>query len=70
LTPITCLGKQKSLVDMRVEKSKMYEKLGKNKSSPEFLEYFFTYTPTSLDKTRRRKVKQELSKLKTHRQPR
>jgi hypothetical protein len=70
LTPITCLGKQKSLVDMRVEKSKMYEKLGKNKSSPEFLEYFFTYTPTSLDKTRRRKVKQELNKLKTHRQPR
>ena len=70
LTPITCLGKQKSLVDMRVEKSKMFEKLSKNRSSPEFLEYFFTYTPTSMDKTRRRKVKQELKKLKTHRQPR
>jgi len=62
LTPITCLGKQKSLVDMRVEKSKMYEELSKNKSSPEFLEYFFTYVPTSMDKTRRRKVREQLSK--------
>lgn len=62
LTPITCLGKQKSLVDMRVEKSKMYEELSKNKSSPEFLEYFFTYAPTSLSKTQRAKVKQQLHK--------
>ena len=60
LTPITCLGKQKSLVDMRVEKSKLYEELSKNKSSPEFLEYFFTYSPTSMDKTRRRKVREQL----------
>jgi len=70
LTPITCLGKQKSLVDMRIEKSKMYEQLSKNKSSPEFLEYFFTYVPTSMDRTRRRKVRDQLKRLKTHRQPR
>lgn len=62
LTPITCLGKQKSLVDMRVEKSGMYEKLSKNKSSPEFLEYFFSYVPTSMDKEKRKKVKDQLRK--------
>jgi hypothetical protein len=68
LTPITCLGKQKSLIDMRIEKSEIYEKFGKNKSSPEFLEYFFTYTPTSMDKTRRQKFRKDTIKtLKNHR---
>jgi hypothetical protein len=67
LTPITCLGKQKSLLDMRKDKSILYEKLSKNKSSPEFLEYFFTYVPTSMDKTRRQKTRQSLQKtLKKH----
>ena len=67
LTPITCIGKQKSLIDMRVEKSELYEKLSKNRSSPEYLQYFFTYTPTSLDKTQRNKVKKDLHKtLKNH----
>lgn len=68
LTPITCLGKQKTLVDMRVEKSAMYEKLSKNKSSPEFLEYFFSYVPTSLNKTQRSKVKQQLNRTFKRRQ--
>jgi len=67
LTPITCIGKQKSLIDMRVEKSELFEKVGKNRSSPEFLEYFFTYTPTSMDKTRRQKFRKETTKtLKSH----
>ena len=67
LTPITCLGKQKSLLDMRKNKSALYEKLSKNKSSPEFLEYFFTYIPTSMDKTRRQKVRDDLRKtLRRH----
>jgi hypothetical protein len=71
LTPITCLGNQKSLLDMRKNKSVLYEKLSKNKSSPEFLEYFFTYIPTSMDKTRRNKVRTELRKtFKNHRQQR
>lgn len=70
LTPITCLGKQKTLVDMRVEKSKMYEELSKNKSSPEFLEYFFTYAPTSMSRTQRAKVKQQLHKTFRRRQQR
>jgi hypothetical protein len=68
LTPITCIGKQKSLIDMRVEKSELYEKLSKNRSSPEYLQYFFTYTPTSLDKTQRNRIKSELHRtLKNHR---
>ena len=62
LTPITCLGKQKSLLDLRKNKSMLYEKLSKNKSSPEFLEYFFTYIPTSMDKTRRKKTRDQLRK--------
>lgn len=67
LTPITCIGKQKSLIDMRIEKSELYEKLSKNKSSPEYIHYFFTYTPTSLDKTQRNKVKKDLHKtLRSH----
>lgn len=66
LTPITCLGKQKSLIDMRIEKTEIYEKVGKNKSSPEFLEYFFTYTPTSMDKTRRQKFRKDTLKTLKH----
>lgn len=62
LTPITCLGKQKSLIDMRAEKSDLYLKLAKNKNSREFLEYFFTYTPTALTKTQKQKVKAQLHK--------
>lgn len=67
LTPITCLGVQKSLIDMRAEKSAIYEKVSKNRSSPEFLEFFFTYTPTSMDRTRRQEVKKMLRKtLRKH----
>ena len=67
LTPITCLGKQKGLLDMRIAKSELYEKLSQNKSSPEFLEYFFTYIPTSMGQTRRRAMRELLNKtLKRH----
>lgn len=62
LTPITCIGKQKSLIDMRAEKSDLYEKLSKDKNSKEFLEYFFTYTPTTLSKTQKQRVKAQLHK--------
>ena len=62
LTPITCIGKQKSLIDMRAEKSDLYVKLSKDKNSREFLEYFFTYTPTNLTKTQKHKIKKQLHK--------
>jgi len=68
LTPITCLGKQSSLIDMRSERSDLYEKLSKDKNSREFLEYFFTYTPTSLSTTQRQKVKTQLNKTFRRRQ--
>jgi hypothetical protein len=67
LTPITCLGKQKGLLDMRIAKSELYEKFSQNKSSPEFLEYFFTYIPTSTGQTRRRAIRELINKtLKKH----
>lgn len=62
LTPITCLGKQKSVVDMRVEKSELFEKVARDKTSREFLEYFFSYTPTSKSKTERQKTRTMLRK--------
>ena len=68
LTPITCLGKQKSLLDMRSEKTELYEKVKNKKESREFLEYFFTYTPTSMDKTQRQKVRTQLKKTLRNRQ--
>jgi len=67
LTPISCLGKQKSVVDMKVERSELYERLSKNKSSAAFLDYFFTYSPTSMDKTKRKQLKYALRKtIKNH----
>jgi len=44
LTPITCIGEQKDLLDMKKEKAELYSKLSKNKNSPAFLKYFFSYT--------------------------
>jgi hypothetical protein len=66
LTPITCLGKQQTLIDIRIKKSELYEKLSKDKSSPEYLEYFFTYVPTSMDKTRRAKIRKQVKKTLRH----
>jgi len=62
LTPITCLGKQKSLVDMRVERSELFQKLSEDKTSREFLEYFFEYRPSQMTKTVRRRTREMLRK--------
>jgi hypothetical protein len=62
LTPITCLGKQKNLGDLREDRSKLYEKYSKDKSSPEFVQYFFMYSPAKLNKTQRRKTRDMLKK--------
>ncbi len=71
LTPKECLGKQQSFTEMKREKAELFAELSKNKTSPEFLEYFFNYNPMdtpkkktallkALRKTRRsRKVIQE-----------
>lgn len=62
LAPITCIGKQKTLIDMRIEKSELYEKLRGDQKSREFLEYFFQYNPTDKNKTQRKAVRTMLRK--------
>jgi hypothetical protein len=63
LTPIDCIGTQHSLVDMRKDKAVLYEKLSSKKSSPEFLRYFFTYTP-SMSKTQKARLRKALRKTR------
>jgi hypothetical protein len=62
LTPITCIGKQKQLTDLRQERSEIYEKYSANRSSAKFIEYFFMYSPSKLTKTQRRKTRNMLKK--------
>lgn len=63
LTPIDCIGKQETLIDMRKHKSTLYEELAKNKSSPDFLKYFFTYNPR-VSPTMRARVREALRKTR------
>lgn len=63
LTPIDCLGTQHTLVDMRKDKAALYEKLSSNKTSPEFLQYFFTYTP-GMTKTQKQRLRKALRKTR------
>jgi len=62
LTPITCLGKQETLLDMRKHKSELYSTVSKDRNSREFLEYFFQYYPLQLTKTQRQKTRLQLRK--------
>jgi len=66
LTPISCIGKQKTLIDMRIEKSELYNKVKDNKNSREFLEYFFQYNPLEHTKTQRRSIRSMLRKTLKH----
>ena len=63
LTPIDCYGTQETLTDMRKHKATLYRKLGKDKSSPDFLRYFFTYNPGA-GKTLRKKTRDLLKKTR------
>ena len=63
LTPKTCLGQQKELIDLRRARVALYDKIGKDKSSPDFVQYFFTYNPKS-DKTQRAKTRELLKKTR------
>ena len=64
LTPIECLGKQDSIVDLRVRKANVYEKTAKNKKSTEFLQHFFTYVPGKLSGSESNELKKKLNSLK------
>lgn len=44
---VDCIGKQKTLEELKEEKSLIYEKLKKNKNDPLFQKYFFRYKPQS-----------------------
>ena len=66
LTPTTCLGQQKELIDMRRERVGLYTKMKKDKTSPDFVQYFFTYSPTGT-KTERKKIRDLLKKTRKER---
>jgi hypothetical protein len=66
LTPTTCLGKQKELIDLRRERVGLYTKMKKDKTSPDFVQYFFTYSPTG-SKTERAKARKILQKTRKER---
>jgi hypothetical protein len=66
LTPVDCLGEQQTLVGMKKEKAELYEKLSSNKSSVEFLRYFFTYNPHE-SATRRKQKKDALKRTRKER---
>lgn len=63
-TPVECIGTQATLIDLREERSELYERLHSKKSSAEFLRYFFNYSPTTMSKTEKQKLKQSLRKTK------
>jgi len=63
LTPSQCLGVQKELLELRRERVSLYDKVKKNKSSPDFVQYFFTYNPKST-KTERAKAREVLKKTR------
>jgi hypothetical protein len=63
LTPKDCLGVQESFVEMKRNKAELYADLSKNKSSTEYLEYFFSYNPNDT-KARKKTLRKALKKLK------
>lgn len=64
LTPKECLGKQETLIDMKKHRSELYTKLSKDRESPDFLQYFFSYNPVN-DKTRRNKLLKKITSSET-----
>ena len=62
LTPKECIGIQESFIEMKRGKAELLLELSKNKSSKEYLQYFFTYNPD--DETGKKKVKKHLQTLK------
>ena len=66
LTPTDCLGTQETLVDMKRHKAQLYTELSKNKSSVDFLKFFFSYNPkgTATQRTKARKALQKTRKAR------
>jgi hypothetical protein len=66
LTPKDCLGKQEGFTEMKRNKADLYADLSKDKSSAEFLEYFFSYNPTDTA-ANKKKLLSALRKTKKNR---
>lgn len=60
LTPLDCLGKQESLVDIKAHTGAL--KARTSKESPDFLKFFFTYNPSALTKTQKHSLRKRLRK--------
>lgn len=63
LTPIDCIGTQETLTDMKRHKAQLYTELSKNRTSTEFLKFFFSYNPKSTQ-TQRNQVRKALKKTR------
>jgi hypothetical protein len=63
LTPTDCLGTQETLIDLKKHKAELYAKLSTNKSSVDFLKFFFSYNPKTT-KTKKQKIKDDLKKTR------
>jgi hypothetical protein len=63
LTPIDCIGTQETLVDIKRHKAELYTELSKNKSSIDFLKFFFSYNPRSTG-TQRNQVRKALKRTR------
>lgn len=63
LTPMDCIGRQETLIDMKKHKSELYATLSTNKGSAEFLKYFFSYNPRAT-KTERTKLRDQLKRTR------
>lgn len=66
LTPITCLGVQETLIDMKQHKSQLYSELSKNPESADFLKFFFTYNPKA-NKQHKATIRKRLATTRTAR---
>jgi hypothetical protein len=60
LTPLDCVGRQETLIDMKTHTGELRETLPKK--SNEFMKLFFTYKPGSLNRTQKSRVRESLKK--------
>lgn len=64
LTPIDCVGKQDSIVDMKMKKALTYERVAQHgKSSPQYLKQFFTYDPHKLSASKKQELRERLKRM-------
>jgi len=66
LTPVDCIGDQETLIDMKRHKAQLYNALSKDKSSVDFLTFFFTYNP-DMTPLQKEKLKASLKKTRKER---